>query len=580
MRRMKQPGLLSGVRIMRRLRFFALVLIAGVGLAGSASAQRRPPAAPPRANPVVSSGPRATVLTSDAWENASKTPVTSAEIDQLVSRELQHAKIQPAPLTSDEEFIRRATLDISGKLPTPAEVKAFVADQDPAKRAKLIDKLLAGDDYAVHWARYWRDVIGSRITEARARGLAVNFEHWLTEEFKQDKSWGDIVRAMITAEGKVVLTEPDKNGAGYFLAGHRGAEAANERAAETARVFLGIQIQCAQCHNHPFDKWQQVQFHELSAYYARLGEQPVRDGQRLVGIELTPRRFGEHQLPSKEDPKQTSTVHPRFLDGKSPPQNLGDKERREALARAIVDKNNYWFAGAYVNRIWGELMGQSFYEPVDDMGPQKEAVFADVLTRLAAAFRATNYDPKELFRAILNSETYQRRIRLGDTSDQHLHFAAAYPTRLHADALWDSLVGVLGQLTPPGAAAAPPGPAGPRGQRPGLEGLFKAEFGFDPSMKPDEIEGSIPQALLLMNNPLLNMRMQARPANTLGRLLMDNPKDDDAIRAVYLRSLARKPTDKEMDRCREHVKKAGSRAEAYEDILWALINSTEFQTKR
>src|SRR5213078_2688264 len=146
------------------------------------------------------------------------------------------------------------------------------------------------------------------------------------------------------------------------------------------------------------------------------------------------------------DPKKGFQTNPRFLDGKGMPPNSPDWERREALASAIIQKSNYWFAGAYVNRIWGELMGQSFYQPVDDMGPQKEAVFPNVLTRLTGAFRGTGYDMKALFRAVANSETYQRQIRLGESSDQHLHFAAAYPTRLRADALWQSLVGVLGNL--------------------------------------------------------------------------------------------------------------------------------------
>src|SRR5262249_13233654 len=152
---------------------------------------------------------------------------------------------------------------------------------------------------------------------------------------------------------------------------------------------------------------------------------------------------GEHEMPDKADPKKTYLTHPRFLDGKAASKDKPDLERRRDLARALTAQDNYWFAGAYVNRIWGELMGQSFYEPVDDMGPQKSAVLAPVLARLASAFRATHYDMKEMFRVILNTQTYQRQLRPGESSDSHLHFAAAYPTRLRADALWDSLVSVL-----------------------------------------------------------------------------------------------------------------------------------------
>jgi hypothetical protein len=273
-------------------------------------------------------------------------------------------------------------------------------------------------------------------------------------------------------------------------------------------------------------------------------------------------------------------MQPRFLDGKSAGDNLGDHERRRALADAVVNKNNYWFAGAYVNRLWGELMGQSFYAPVDDMGPQKEAVFAPVLTRLAASFRATNYDMKEFFRAVMNSQTYQRQIRLGETTDQHLHFAAAYPTRLSADALWESLVSVLGNLGGPGGNRPRPMMVGPYAGPVGLESLFKEEFSFDPSLKADEVEGSVSQALFMMNSPVLNNRIQARGTNLLGRILTAYPDNDEALRMVYLRTLARKPTDKEIEKCRDFLKKTGNRNEAFEDILWALLNSTEFQTKR
>src|SRR5207237_2124957 len=136
-------------------------------------------------------------------------------------------------------------------------------------------------------------------------------------------------------------------------------DSANEQAAETSRLFLGIQIQCAQCHDHPTDQWKRVQFHELAAYFARETPRPMRDGMRLAGLELFVRpRPLEHEMPSKEDPRRTLVTHPRFLDGKSPGVNLPDRTRRLALANAVTDKNNYWFAGAYVNRIWGELMGQ------------------------------------------------------------------------------------------------------------------------------------------------------------------------------------------------------------------------------
>jgi hypothetical protein len=537
---------------------------------GRAGTQTRKALAPPP--------PRSSLLTTEDWQQAPIEPLKPGELDALVGRELEQGKVSPAALTTDEQFLRRVMLDLTGELPVPADVSEFVADPDSQKRAKLIDRLLNSEEFARHWARYWRDVVAARISDRQLLVLMRSFEDWMAEQLKTNQNWARIVRSIVTAQGEARFDESGKNGGLFFLASHRGADAANERAAETSRVFLGIQIQCAQCHDHPSDQWKRVQFHELAAYFARTGERPVREDMRLVGFAIVSRPGGEHEMPSKEDPKKTFLTLPRFLDGKSPGSDLGDLERRRFLADAIVSPDNYWFAGAFVNRTWGELMGQSFYQPVDDMGPKKEAVFASVLTRLTGSFRASHYDIKGLFRDILTSQTYQRQIRLSESTDRHLHFAAAYPTRLRADAVWQSLVNVLGNLGGPRPAQRRP--MGPFGMGQGLEFLVKTEFDFDPSLKPDEVEGSITQALLMMNNPAINQRIQARGTNLLGRILRSYPDDTDALRMVYLRTLARKPTDRELQKCKDHITRTSDRAEAFEDILWALLNSTEFQTKR
>jgi hypothetical protein len=430
-------------------------------------------------------------------------------------------KVTPAPRTTDEQFLRRVRLDLTGELPTPEEVAQFVADNDPHKRARLIDRLLAGDAYTRHWARYWRDAILSRATAQQAFlriGRELAFEPWLYEQFRANRNWAEITRALITAEGTLAYPprrpgaaaeannagDETPNGAAAFLLCHFGPDAANERAAETARVFLGLQIQCAQCHNHPFNRWKREQFHELAAFYGRTRERVIRDGMQVRGVRLAAGYFGEHRMPDLNNPGRSRVMHPRFLSGESLPEDQGDRERRKALADFITSRDNYWFAAAYVNRMWGELLGQSFYQPVDDMGPMKEAVFPALLARLAAGFQATDYDTRSLLRAVLNSQAYQRQTRLGPAADQHLRFAASYPTRLRANALWNSLVGTLGELR-----AAPMAPrrtnplAGLFGRYQPFEAAFKREFAFDPSLKADEVEGTIPQALLLMNNPVL-----------------------------------------------------------------------------
>ena len=517
------------------------------------------------------------------WLKFPTTPLEAGEIDRVIGAALQKANLKPAPLTTDEQFIRRLTLDMTGKLPSPKAIQDFAQDAHTEKRARLIDQLLDSDDFAKHWALYFKDVIVSKSTNQFANLSVRGFEKWLIEQFKANKSWATTTKALLSGSGQLRYDAPDKNSEIFFLASRMGADAQTELAAETSRIFLGIQIQCAQCHDHPSDVWKRQNFHEFAAYFARVRTRLIREEMKFVGTELVSLPFGEHKMPNTDDPKKGATVRPRFLDGTAPVGfNLNDQKRREALAEAIVSRNNPWFAAAFVNRIWGELMGQSFYTPVDDLGPQKDAVMPEALGRFAAAFRGDDYNVKNLFRSILNSETYQRQTRAGESGEPHLLFAAHSPTRMSANSLWQSLVGVLGEMGGPGqfgGKGAMMG-KGPFGGAFGLEGLFKREFAFDPSTKPDEVEGSVSQALLLMNNPQIHNKIRATGNNMLKRVLDAYSDDGEAIRAVYLRTLARRPTGREMARCREHIHHAGSRAEAFEDLLWALINSTEFQTKR
>jgi hypothetical protein len=556
------------------MRYPTLTLLLGIGLfaaTGRAADQAKydtPPAA----------------LVPEVWQKTPRGPLQPGEIDRLLDRELRQAGLTPAPRTTDEQFLRRVSLDLVGRPPTPEQVTGFVADQSPDKRARLIDRLLDSDAYARQQARHWREVLLARATATQvflrfARAPAL--ERWLYEQFKANRSWAEITRALVTAEGGLDATDGKvPNGAAAFLLCHIGPEAADERAADTARIFLGIQLQCAQCHNHPHDVWKRDQFHELAAFYGRTRERLARNGM-MINVSLGQSFAAEHRMPDLNRPGRGTVKHPRFLAGPALPPGQSDEARRRALADAITAKDNYWFAAAYVNRLWGELLGQSFYQPVDDMGPLKEAHAPAVLARLAAGFQADGCDTKKIARAVLNSAAYQRQVRLGKAADEHLQFAAVYPARLKAEALWASLVQVLGPLEPAGPMLRRPGPmAGPFARLRTFQFAFLGEFGYDPSLKADEVEGTIPQALLLMNNPAIANRVRAREGTMLGRLLAQHDRDEEALQALYLRVLARRPTGRELQKCQKYIARVGRRAEAYEDLLWALLNSTEFQSKR
>ena len=543
------------------------------------------------------------------WHSMPKVRLKSADVDQLLGKEQRADQVKTAPLTTDEQFVRRVYLDLTGKLPTPQVVQSFVANKDSFKRRELIDRLLNSDEFNNHWARYWREVVASRATEQRIRVHDRQFEQWLHDQIKANTNWATMAREMITAKGMLTFDLPFLNSADskkqddnfnpavYFLLTSRGAEAVNERAAETARIFLGIQIQCAQCHDHPSDIWKQHQFHEFAAFFARTRDRLVRvenpnssstnrnpmfRGQELVSL---PR--GEHQMTDTKDPNKKTTLPPKYLSGEGLRMGSSDQDRRNKLADFITSKDNYWFAAAFVNRLWGELMGQAFYQPVDNMGPLQEAMYPQVLLHLAAHFTATDYDIRDLYRVLLNTETYQRQIRIGDAADKHLQFAGSYPARLRADTLWESLESVLGSLNNfqpprnrPGVNMPAPPPNRPGARRFGLENLFVQTFAMDPSARADSVEGTVPQALMLMNNPVIQNKIRAVGDNTLAKILREYQRDEEAIKALYVKTLARKPTNREARVALDYVKSQRNRNEAYEDLMWALLNSAEFQTKR
>lgn len=285
-----------------------------------------------KAPPKKTATSTAAAIPAEQWKQASTAALKPGELDALLAEQLQKHGVKPAPLTTDEQFIRRVYLDLTGKLPMPADITEFVKDKNPNRRAKLIDRLLETDDFCRHWADYWYSVIALRVTDPLLQITGQQFKPWMVEQLKTNKSWADITRSMLLAEGEMRFF-PGKdgkykpNGSSFLLGSRRGTDAATERAAETSRIFLGVQIQCAQCHDHPSDVWKRQQFHEFAAYFGRLRERPIFEEKRIVGFALVSTPFGEYQMPGKDNKKEVKKkgfgpggagLAPRFLDGKSP----------------------------------------------------------------------------------------------------------------------------------------------------------------------------------------------------------------------------------------------------------------------
>jgi hypothetical protein len=297
---------------------------------------------------------------------------------------------------------------------------------------------------------------------------------------------------------------------------------------------MGISIQCAECHDHPFDQWKREQFHELAAFFAP----------------------GKYYMTDMADPTKKEQMQARFLLGEKPPENLNAGQRRVAVAAYLIyNQDNYWFARAYVNRVWNELLGDGFYA-VDSLGPDQEVVHKLVVNRLAAMFRYRDFDSKWLFRTIMNSETYQRDIRTLESSSKL--FTAVRPARLRPDQVWASVENLAGNDA-------------------NLQRAVNGTFAVDPSIPQKDLEGSIQQALLLMNNSTLQSRLSN---SSLKKQLTAIKSDRTLVQELYLGVLARLPSEKETARCTAHLQKSKNRSDAVDDLLWVLVNSTEFVTKR
>jgi hypothetical protein len=512
---------------------------------------------------------------------------TGERINVLLAKELSALVPSEGPKSapaSDELFLRRVSLDLIGRNPTPKEITDFLADGKAAKRALAVDRLLASPDFGENWGRYWRDAILSRRTEPRADVVGPTFVEYLAKHFNDDDGWDRVAREMITASGSV-----RENGATAIIMAQSGN--AEEVAAEVSRLFLGVQIQCAQCHDHPTDRWKRQQFHELAAFFARVETRLVRGDDvkvdfRVIGRDRGPvyapptpngkNRSLEHFMPDMNDPKAQGTiVQPvLFLTNQRLDTGKTDALRRDVLAAWTTDAKNPWFAKAFVNRVWTELIGWGFYEPIDDLGPDRECRAPKTLGFLAAQFAAHDYQVKWLYRTIMASDAYQRAP--GDPKSPV--FVVSKPSRLRSDQLYDNVIAALGvddlyfDLTPR---------RGPLANLRGPRHVLAEEFGFDPSEPRDDQAGSIPQALLLMNAKAVQRGIDAGDTKTsLGKLLATTADDSRAIEWLYLRTLARHPSDQELRTCLDHLKSTNDRSAAFEDLQWGLLNSAEMLHRR
>jgi hypothetical protein len=475
----------------------------------------------------------------------------AARIDHHIGAALTAKGVRPAPRSGDGEFIRRAFLDLTGRIPDVTAARNFLDDRRPDKRLLWVEQLLADERYAHHFAHVWRAALLRRTTEDNGQGLAPGFENWLREKLRANAGYDKLVRELVTTPSG--RTNVNQGPFAFYLANEQKPE---NLAASVSRLFLGINLECAQCHPHPFAKWKREQFWELTAFFAR--------GTTALG------------RPTVPIPNTDKVVEARFLDGKEP-QWGNDSVPTEVLADWITADDNPYFARAAVNRVWAYFFDIGLIEPLDEPGDQNPPSHPALLDELAREFRAHRYDLQYLIRGIVASEAYQRTSAADDGRPANPRLFARMAVRgLSPEQLLDSLAIATGYVTPEtgtGYNAFGPENLAPRA-------AFLAKFTGPDSRT--ETQTSILQALHMMNGPLMEKAVAHSVAHDAVHYLSTVDYSANKARAVdtlYVLVLSRRPRPEEVERVVRYVDRSDTtdaRKQALGDVLWALLNSAEF----
>jgi hypothetical protein len=481
-------------------------------------------------------------------------------IDRIVEEKLASLGLDASPRCADEDFLRRASLDTIGLLPTPAEVRAFLSDRDPYKREKCIEKLLNRPEFVDYWTLKWGDLLKSNRNILNEKGLT-SLNAWIRRSVADNKPWDRFARELLTARGSMY----EEGQANYF----RAAASPDALTEMTSQVFLGVRIQCAKCHNHPYEKWKQYEYYQLAAFFNRVRTKPGEaPDERVVftasGGETTHPRTGK-------------VMPPTPLGGAPIPANFtGD--RRVAFADWLTDPKNPFFARILVNRLWKHFLGQGLIEPVDDVRMTNPPSNEALLDHLAKDFVAHEFDLKHTMRQILRSKTYQRSsLPTVANAAETRFYSRYYFKRLDAEPLLDAVGQATG--TPEKFAGVPAGIRAAELPDTTAQSYFLDLFGRPARNIVCQCERvdapSLGQLLHFMNGKGVSDKIASKEGR-IARLLAAKATDEALTEELYLATLSRFPEPGEIAVAKKTLMGAKDRQKAAEDVLWALLNAKEF----
>jgi uncharacterized protein DUF1549/uncharacterized protein DUF1553 len=513
-----------------------------------------------------------------------------AFIDAQVRKTWEESAISPSTKASDSEWCRRAYLDLLGRVPKVAELKAYLASSPGDRKARLLDKLLESDDYteqyAANWTTYWTNLLIGRPPARRNRRDMTNREgmqQYLRQSFLHNKPYDKMVYELVSATGNTTPGQDNYNGATNFLVG-KLQENATEATSKTAKYFLGMQVQCTQCHNHPFNEWKQDQFWSLNAFFRQTKARPARAGRQIESTQLENEDFrGEGSTPKEAEiyfekrNGELQVAYPTFVDGTKidPSGYVKDVDRRAQLADLIV-KSDY-LGQAIVNRYWSYFLGYGFTKPIDDIGPHNTPSHPELIERLGKEFAVGGHDLKRLIRWIMLSEAYSlssktttKNAKDDPTLGERPKFSHFYLRQMQAEQLYESVLAIIYEHAPPGSADER------EGRKADELRQFTLTFGNDEGDDATTFNGTIPQVLMLMNGQMVKSALDTKRGSFLFRLA-NNFRPREAIDILFLSALSRPPTGDDMKPINWIMSSRGPYLlSGYQDILWALLNSNEF----
>lgn len=478
-------------------------------------------------------------------------------IDEHVAARLESEGLTRAPPADDAEFLRRIFLDLHGVVPSAEQTASFLESRDPKKRARLIQELLASPTFGEHFGDIWRGRLISPLASDQ-RKQSDRFADWLATRFNNNDGWDRIAFDLLTATGKI-----EENSAVTYLIEGRHPLSVTDLADLSSRYFLGVRLNCAQCHDHPFVDWKQQDYWGMAAFFAQI-QTPGRPKVVYVAGVQDDRTMTLATLKDADAIEGLQLAPPTFLGSRQFKAD-GDKTYRVALAQWMTSSENPYFARAMVNRMWWHFFGRGIVNPVDDMHAGNPPSHPELLEQLSKRFAESSFDLKFLCQAITSSRTYQQTSRPGEQADSAGKLFARMSIKvLSPEQLYDSLVTILG----------PPGKDRGIDNRLGARYEFCQFFAGDGDPDPTRYERGIPHLLRLMNSPQFAGQ---NVAALVSQVQADNRSADEVVEKLFLTILSRRPTDNELQLVRTQLDDAKASHQAvYREVVWSLLMSSEF----